>query len=174
MGTFHLYVLLGELRDQLIDESRLVGGVSRRRRRRELLGRVRSALAVGADYTAPSKLVEAVRHDWTSDRRVRIDDVASWCVDSAGVWIGAWILAETGAAAFEGINPERLAAAIVALQPLARDVFTLHCRDDLDYPSVATRLAISEETVRRELAAALVALDQALDDQPGDDVSAIA
>lgn len=74
----------------------------------------------------------------------------------------------------ESIAPADLAAAIVALPPLAREVFTLHCRDGLDYPSIAAQLAIREETVRRELAAALVALDQALEVQPGDDVSPIA
>lgn len=122
METTQFRALLGELRDQLIDESRIIGRAGRRQRRRQLLGRLEAILGVGAD--SPSL--------------------------------------------------EDLAAAIVALPPLARDVFTLHSRDGLDYPAIAAQLEISEEAVRRELAAALVALDQALHAQPGNNASPIA
>lgn len=57
MDTVHLCALLRELRDQLADESRFLGVVSRRRRRRELLARVQAVLAVDADDTAPSGLL---------------------------------------------------------------------------------------------------------------------
>lgn len=172
METAHFYALLCELCEHLVDETKLVGSVSRRRRRRDLLSRLQSTLAAGG--SAPPYLVEAIRHEWTDDGRVRIDDAAPCRIDSTGVWIGAWLLAANGADAYEEIDPRRLAGAIAALPPLARDVFTLHSRDGLGYPSIAAKLAISEETVRRELAAALVALDLALHIQPGDDLSPIA
>lgn len=174
MDTVHLYALLRDLRDQLADESEFFGGVSRRRRRHELLARLRAVLAVDAGGVAPSSLVEATRYAWAAEDRVLIADRAPLRVDRAGVWIGAWVRAATGPDSCEDINPHRLAAAVVALPPLAREVFTLHCRDNLDYRSIAVRLEISEDVVRRELAAALVALDQALTVQPGDDPSPIA
>lgn len=174
METSHLYALLQELHDHLVDEAKLVGGASRRRRRGDLLARLQSILAAGAGSIASADLVESARHDWTRDGRVRIDDVAPCRIDSTGVWIGAWLLAANGADAYEDIDPCRLAGAIAALPPLARDVFTLHCRDGVGYPSIAAKLAISEETVRRELAAALIALDLALHIRPGDDLSPIA
>jgi DNA-directed RNA polymerase specialized sigma24 family protein len=90
------------------------------------------------------------------------------------VWIGAWIRAATGPGSRESIDPERLAAAIAALPPLARDVFTLSSRGSLDYPAIAAALGISEDLVRRELAAALVAIDQTLTIQQRDNPSPIA
>lgn len=122
METIQFRALLCELRDQLIDDSRIIGSAGRRRRRRKLLVRLEAMLAVGADSVAPTELADA----------------------------------------------------IVALPPLARDVFTLHCRDGLDYRAIASQLGISEEAVRRELAAALVALDQDLHAQPDDGASPIA
>ena len=175
MDTSHLYGLLGELHDHLVDEARLVGGVSRRRRRRDLIARLRAMLAAGDVGIASSSLVETARRDWASDdSRVRVDDMAPCRFDGTGVWVGAWVLAAPGVGAYQMIDHGRLAAAIVGLPPLAREVFALHCRDGLDYPSIAAKLAISEETVRRGLAAALVALDQALAVVPDGDVSPIA
>lgn len=122
METAQFRALLGEMRDQLVDETKVIGSVGRRQRRRQLLARLDAMLYVGADSIASADL----------------------------------------------------ATAIVALPPLARNVFALHCRDGLDYPSIAAQLGISEEVVRRELAAALVALDQSLGAHPDDGVSAIA
>ena len=174
MATVHLCALLRKLRDQLADESRFLGVVSRRRRRRELLARVQAVLAVDADDTAPSGLIEATRQTWAAEDRVLIADRAPCRVDRAGVWIGAWIRAATGPGSRESIDPERLAAAIAALPPLARDVFTLSSRGSLDYPAIAAALGISEDLVRRELAAALVAIDQTLTIQQRDNPSPIA
>lgn len=122
METTQFRALLCALRDQLIDDSRIIGSAGRRQRRRQLLARLDAIL-----------------------------DVSS-----------------------EGIDSTELAAAIVALPLFAREVFTLHCRDGLDYRAIAARLAISEEEVRRELAAALVALDQHLHAQLGNGASPIA
>jgi DNA-directed RNA polymerase specialized sigma24 family protein len=151
MQPAHLHALLNDLRDQLIDDARLVGGLGRRRRRRELLARVQAMLDAEADCGALAELVEATRRSWTHDGQLSIPDGIS-----------------------SEIDLERLAVAIADLPLFAREVFTLHCRDSLDYPSIAARLAISEDVVRRELAAALVALDRALDIQPNNDAPPIA
>ncbi|KTE00780.1 hypothetical protein ATE68_15940 [Sphingopyxis sp. H038] len=153
MGTNHLYALLVDLRDQLIDYARLVGGLGRRRRRRDLIARVQAILSAEVDSTAPAEIMGAASHSWAHDGQLSIPDRISLEID-----------------------PERLAVAIAELPLFAREVFTLHCRDRLDYSSIAARLAISEDAVRRELAAALVALDRALypDIQPNNDASPIA
>jgi len=174
MDTSNLYGLLSDLRDQLVDETKLIGDAGRRRRRRELLTRLRAVLAVGDGGFMSSHFVETARRDWASDARVHIDDVAPCRFKSSGVWIGAWIRAATGPGSFDNIAPERLAAAIRVLPPLTRDVFKLSCRDGLDYSSIGEVLAVSEDLVRRELAAALVAIDQALTTEANDDPSPIA
>lgn len=150
MRPAHLYALLRDLRDQLIDDARLVGGFGRRRRRRELLARVQAILNVEADSAAPIKLMETLVRGGTPEVGVSIGDENP-----------------------PGIDPEHLAAAIAELPLLAREVFTLHCRDCLDYPSIAAQLAISEDAVRLELAAALVTLDRALNIQPNNHASPI-
>jgi DNA-directed RNA polymerase specialized sigma24 family protein len=151
MEPAHLNALLAALRDQLIDDARLVGGFGRRRRRRELLARVQAILDVGPVDADPIKLPEDVPHGWAPDARLSMGDRVSLEID-----------------------PERLAAAIAELPLFAREVFTLHCRDSLDYSSIAARLAISQDAVRRELAAALIALDRALNIQPDNDAAPIA
>lgn len=147
MEPAQLRALLKDVRDQLIDDARLVASRGRRRRRRDLLARVQAVLDAGA----LAGLVEAARHSWVRDGQLSIHD---------GI--------------FSEIDPERLAVAISDLPLFAREVFKLHCRDSLDYPSIAAQLAISEGAVRRELAAALVALDRALNIQSNYDAPPIA
>ena len=53
-------------------------------------------------------------------------------------------------------------AALGAVPVMAREVYLLHQRDDLDFPAIALRLGIGTDAVRRELATALLLLDLAL------------
>lgn len=126
----------------------------------ELLRDLRDHLADGARF------VVGLRRRWR-----RPDLLAR---EQAVLDINDDTLAATGSGVDEPIDAHRLAAAIAELSPLARDIFILHCRENCDYASIAARLAIPEDAVRRELAAALVALDQALSVEPGDDISTIA
>jgi len=139
MEPVHLYALLIDLRDQLIDDARLVGCFGRRRRRRELLARVQAILSAEVDSTARAGIMGTGRHSWAHGGQLSIHEGISLEID-----------------------PERLGVAIAELPLFAREVFELHCREGLDYSSIAARLAISEDAVRRELAVALVALDRAL------------
>jgi RNA polymerase sigma factor (sigma-70 family) len=57
----------------------------------------------------------------------------------------------------------RLRAIFEDLPSLQRDVFQLHCFEDLPYEQIAARLSVPLETVQSSLAAALVAIDSGLD-----------
>src|SRR3546814_21022181 len=120
--TVHLCALLLEQLDHLADESRLLGVLSRRRRRRELLARVQAVLAVDADDTAPPGLIEATRQAWAADDRVLIADRAPCRVDRAGVWRAASILAATGPGSPDRNEHERLAPRLAARPLLPRSV----------------------------------------------------
>lgn len=59
------------------------------------------------------------------------------------------------------------------LPPLQREVFDLHCIEELSFEEIAVRFLVSVETVQQALAAALVTIDSALDAVwGGGDVSA--
>ncbi len=67
-------------------------------------------------------------------------------------------------------NPDRelgrYREAVMGLAPLHRDIFLLHCLEALPYEQIAARLSVSVETVQLGLAAALVAVDLALEAGP--------
>lgn len=56
----------------------------------------------------------------------------------------------------------RYRAIVMQLPPLARDVFLLHCVDEIEFREIASRLNLSVETVERALAEALIILDSEL------------
>ncbi len=157
--------LVSALRDQLIDEDRTFS-FGRRRGRQRFVARL-TALLNGQSTRMPfDDLLEAARRQWADDGRIRFAERPLQRIDRDGLWINGWIWAGTVADAHERSNAVRFLAALASLPPLARSVFKLHCKDDLDFPAIAARLDIPVETVRAELAAALHDLDKSLDDAP--------
>ncbi len=56
----------------------------------------------------------------------------------------------------------RYSAIVMQLPPLVREVFLLHCIDELEFCEIASRLAVSVRTVERALVEALVQIDREL------------
>jgi RNA polymerase sigma-70 factor (ECF subfamily) len=66
-----------------------------------------------------------------------------------------------------GIQParlERLRAAFASMPAATRDVFAMHRFDDLPYDRIALRLGIEVDEVEAHIAAALIHLSRALDE----------
>lgn len=64
------------------------------------------------------------------------------------------------------IDPDlnaRYRAIVMQLPPLNREVFVLHCIDELEFREIASRLAVSVRAVERALAQALVQIDRELE-----------
>lgn len=154
--------LLCQIHDQLTADDGLVAWYRGRRRRRALASALKLQFdAPDASEAAPD-LVAAARRFWGSDPGVRIDDRARQTIDRDGIWLSGWVLARTGVAAYDCIEPERIAAAIGRLPPLAREVLRLHSDKGLDYRQIAARLGLSMAVVQDQLAGALLALDTLL------------
>ncbi len=150
------------LLDQLVDEGRLCPPRGRKARRQRLITILRDRLDSAGDALASADLLKDVRDRWKGDYRVRIDDEAILRSDRDGLWLSGWLLAGRGLTASDPIEPQRLMAALSTVPVMAREVYLLHQRDDLDFPAIAIRLGIGTHAVRRELATALLLLDLAL------------
>jgi RNA polymerase sigma-70 factor (ECF subfamily) len=64
------------------------------------------------------------------------------------------------------IDPDlnaRYRAIVMQLPPLNREVFVLHCIDELEFREIASRLEVSVRTVESALAQALVQIDRELE-----------
>jgi len=63
------------------------------------------------------------------------------------------------------IDPDLIAryrAIVMQLPPLQREVFLLHCVDELEFKDIAPRLSVSIRTVERALADALIQISREL------------
>lgn len=159
--------LLCQVHDQLARGDGLVAWCRGRRRRRALADVLKQLIDAPAPSLVAPDLIAATRRFWGSEPGVRIDDRARQAIDRDGIWLSGWLLARTGVAAYDCIAPERIAAAIDQLPPIAREVLRLHSHEDMDYRSIAARLRMSIADVEDQLAVALLALDTALQ-EPGD------
>lgn len=151
--------LLHDLLDYLAPQSRWRSIWRRRARRAELVERLRERLAAPHGRFQFPDVVEATRRAWVDDARIRIEADAVISADRDGLWVAAWLLAGRATAS---ISPEHLTAVLAGLPPLTRQVFTLHRHDNLDEAAIAAQLGMSADAVHRELVAALVMLDEAL------------
>lgn len=154
--------LLQTLLEQLIDEGKLCPPPGRAARRKRLIAMLRNRVDGDSDAWASSDLIMDARRRWKGDYRVRFDDEAQLRSDRDGLWLSGWLLAGRGLTTSDPIEPQRLMAALGAVPVMAREVYLLHQRDDLDFPAIALRLGIGTDAVRRELATALLLLDLAL------------
>lgn len=156
--------LLLQISDRLTADDEFFAWLRGRARRRALALSLGHILEEHGRTAATPDLIAATRRYWQEDPGVHIDDDARQQIDRDGIWLSGWLRARTGVTAFDRIDPARLAAAIAGLPSIARQVFLLHSREDLDYGRIAARLGMSAADVQAELASALLSLDAALQD----------
>lgn len=80
------------------------------------------------------------------------------------IWVRGFIRVDRrDLATFIDQRIERMRKALADLPEITRAVFLAHCHDETPYQTIASQLAISVADVERELSAALISLDRALD-----------
>ncbi|WP_313231171.1 sigma-70 region 4 domain-containing protein [Sphingobium yanoikuyae] len=124
--------------------------------------------AIADQVSAPSRSAIAVaRSRLEGAPLLRIDAGETQTQETReGVWVRAWIWVEQDAlASSDALRLTNLGKRLAQLEPQTRAVFLAYCVEGLSYSAIARRLNLEMVEVQDELAAALVALSAALDEQ---------
>ncbi|WP_428981629.1 sigma factor-like helix-turn-helix DNA-binding protein [Novosphingobium album (ex Liu et al. 2023)] len=160
MSVRFLGTLLRRLFDRLFDKDRSSPNRLPNADQRALVVRSCSLLDPGPPDVSPADVAAAMQRLWAANSAVWSQDDAHIGND---IGIGGRLLASDPPNHI--LAQARIAEVIAGLEPLPRHVLMLSCRDDLDDATIAARLGLTQQAVRRELVHALIELDKALVDR---------